>query len=122
MPKYKKKRDSNDSEVIKGLPDAFRDLPLKCMDTSSYPGMLDRLIFLGDMGLFVEIKTEKLAGKTAEKVLTKREKKFAGPFFIVHSQQELLNVLADQYDFALAYSAIRNDLRTHNVTKEKRNG
>jgi hypothetical protein len=85
------------------------------MDTTSFPGMLDRLIFLGDLGLFFEIKAPELVGKPMSKVLTKREKLFPGPFFIVHSQQELLLVLADQYKFALMYSKSRaQNRRIHN--------
>lgn len=114
MPKYAKRRDSNDSDVTKGLPGHFRDLPLKVMDVSSYAGMLDRLVFLGDLGLFVEVKAVDLTDKSNEKVLTKREKKFKGPFFVVHTQQELMIVLAEQYEFAVAYTNAKSKYKSRN--------
>jgi hypothetical protein len=107
MPKYAKRRDSNDSEVTKGLPGSFRDLSLNVLDCSSSAGLLDRIVFLGDLPLFIEIKATELIGKPPSKVLTPREKKFPSGFFIVHSQQELLMVLKDQYKFAVMYSKAR---------------
>lgn len=118
--KFAKRKDDNHDEIIKfiqGL-ERYRDLVIGVKDVHNFPGMLDLQLFIGSLQITLEVKRPENKAKSNEALLSDAEKRYHGPFFLVFTKQDILDVIMASYDLALVHTQFCYNL-TNDEDKDK---
>jgi hypothetical protein len=118
--KFARRKDDNHEEIIQFIQGLgrYKDLVIGVKDVHNFSGMLDLQLFIGSLQITLEIKRPEHKAKSNDTLLSDAEKRYHGPFFLVFTKQDILDVITASYDLALAHTQYCYNL-TNDKDKEK---